>query len=81
MKKGSTDRSCQHPWFSEFDFIHDIGSESLFATHVTGIRIDLGIDASILPEKIGKQKQRAGIIGANSSKIHLFSCNSEANEK
>ena len=35
-------------------------------------------DASILPEKIGKQKQRAndGILGANSSKVHLASCNS-----
>ena len=53
-KKGSMDRSCQHLWFSEFDFLHDIESESLFCHTCHRYK-----DVLILLEKIGKQKQRA----------------------
>ena len=31
MENGSRDRSCQHLWFSEFDFLHNgVENEALF---------------------------------------------------
>ena len=34
-KKGSWDQSCQHLWFSEFDFLHHDREQSTILSHVS----------------------------------------------
>ena len=54
---GSRDRSCQHLWFSEFDFIHhDIENKYCFATCFTGSYI--GQPELILLKKNRKTKAK-----------------------
>ena len=71
MENESKDRSCQHSQLSEFNFLHhDIESKALFSHMCNRYR-----DALIFLKKTrkAKAKSNAGIIGANSSKIHLVS--------
>ena len=50
-ENGSWDRSCQHSWFSEFEFLyHDVENEALFYKRVIGSYIIIGLSQLVLPE-------------------------------